>query len=1032
MPRSGGEGASSLVMVVDSERAHMLQELRLPDGVLVALARSGASGMASSVAESVRELKCRLEEEAASSEVTASVGRWRSTHQKEEGKENKCFLWHGRSQPRILQLDGAIDSSSSSSSSSEGGSPTRQVDDDLNPFSPTAPYKNVHNALAGGTVCEEEPVKCDRCHRTYRTRTSFERHLPTCSSDFILSTSESDSENTRSSEEEGSKNQKLPTVNCQNASHPALHLENDSEKQGEEATVENLKSKSQFISTSTLSSPSPSSQSHPKIIQSSHRLHAVNGRPRGRPCLRTYSNRSARKEYPTPVMNVPSHSQQSQNSVLCQTHLSQQPATPSVIMQHVPSANMVPAFVEAFQQQTGQSLQYIATIDAHSNGYNKTPYLTAAPNTLVPGTFQLQASPDSYVGLQNGGISVLPSVQLAPPQPAVIGTLIHQTPPATIQCVAAEQVVLGSAPAIEMYTDQAGSMYLTSQPMYYGLETIVSNTVMSSSQFVSAAVPGMMAASSSFSATTTQVFQASKLVEPIMDVPSSFVIMNPHTAQLTPESGIGRPDMLACTSSSLPMNIPSPVAPQPPPQVITQTQAPPVHNVPWSYQEYNSSESYMPPNVDFEHFTPHTSQDVRINVSNVSRNAACTPPAPPPPTPAHVPPPRPPPPPPPVPPQSQPLTPQHKTTEFIKIHVPFPTNTNSTMHNHASDPTSKAVKANSRVEVPIRSINRVFPLKVDASSGVPHPVSKVNKEPGTDDRTHNKPVHGTGNRVTIIPIPQNKTGNNNSSKQPNSLKLVFQKQAQDGYYKISNQNHQSKLMDIPKTGALCNQPLSVRSVKIKPRMVAVSEKQKEGQLSSTPVLQTDSKMNTQNGTTNTTHLQNGKVPPFQAEHLLGSNASPTITYEVHSQDGFSCTSSSITEVWQKVFEAVQEARVLHKMPRLPENPFSATSAGLQMLGFRHNALRYLVEQLPGVGRCIKYKPRYHKLHPHPDEDIDALPRENPSGCARCEPFKVRSPYDMFSWLASRHRQPPKFVVSTDSESAISNRYFLISLECHFT
>jgi len=1026
VPRSGGEGASSLVMVVDSERAHMLQELRLPDGVLVALARSGTSGMAPSVADSMRELKYRLEEDAASSEIS----RWRSTHQKEEGKENKCLLWHGRSQPRILQLDGAIDPGSSSSSGSEGGSPTRQVDDDLNPFPPTAACKNLHNALAGKTACEEEPVKCDRCHRTYRTRSSFERHLPTCSSDFILSTSESDSENTRSSEEEGSKRQKFPTVNHQNANSPAPELENRSEKQGERI-AENVKSKSEYTTVSSLSSHLPSNQSQPKTTQSSYRLHAVNGRPRGRQYTRTYSHKPVQKDNPTAGMNVLPHLQQSQHPLPCQTHPSQQPTAPTVIMQQVSSPNMVPAFVEAFQQQTGQSLQYIATIDAHNNGYSKTPYLTATPNSLVPGTFQLQASPESYVGLQNGGISVLPSVQLAPTQPAVIGTLIHQTPPATIQCVAAEQVVLGSTPAIEMYTDPAGGMYLTSQPMYYGLETIVSNTVMSSSQFVSAAMPGMMAASSSFSATTTQVFQASKLVEPIVDVPSSFVIMSPHTTQLPSDSGLGRPDVLACATSTLPMNLPSPAAPQPSPHVISQTQAPPVHNVPWSYPEYRSPQSYIPPGRDFEHFPPHASQNVRTNSSNISQNVSCTPsmpPAPPPPTPpAKLPPPAPTPPHflPCVSPQSQPLA-QHKTTEFIEIQVPISTNANSAICNHTSDSAAKPLKTTNHVEVPTRTINRVLPLKVNASLGITQPVPKTN-ETVTAKGINNKTIHGT-DRVTIIPIPQNKTGNNNGNKQPNSLKLVFQKQAQDGYYKISNQNHQAKLIDMPKTVTASNQPVSVRAVKIKPCMVNVSEKQKEGQHSSTPVKQTDIRINTKNGTTNTSHFQNGKVPPFQEESLLDSSASPTITYEVHSQDGFTCTSSSITEVWQKVFEAVQKARELHKMPRLPENPFSANSAGLQMLGFRHNALRYLVEQLPGVGRCIKYKPRYHKLHPPgPEEDVDALPRENPSGCARSEPFKTRSPYDMFSWLASRHRQPPKFMLSADSESTISNRYFLFSL-----
>jgi hypothetical protein len=366
---------------------------------------------------------------------------------------------------------------------------------------------------------------------------------------------------------------------------------------------------------------------------------------------------------------------------------------------------------------------------------------------------------------------------------------------------------------------------------------------------------------------------------------------------------------------------------------------------------------------------------------------------------------------------------QHKTNEFIQIQVPVSINANSAVHDHTSDSAAKLLKTTNHVEVPIRTINRVFPLKVNASLGGTQPVPKTN-ETRTDEGINNRTIHGTDGRVTIIPIPQNKTGNNNGNKQPNSLKLVFQKQAQDGYYKISNQNHQAKLVDTPKTVTASNQPVSVRAVKIKPRMVTVTEKQREGQRPSTPVKQTDIGINTKNGTTNTSHFQNGKVPPFQEKNLLGSNASPTITYEVHSQDGFTCTSSSITEVWQKVFEAVQKARELHKMPRLQQNPFSATSAGLQMLGFRHNALRYLVEQLPGVGRCIKYKPRYHKLHPPgPGEDVDALPRENPSGCARSEPFKMRSPYDMFSWLASRHRQPPKFMLSADNESTISNRYF---------
>lgn len=39
-------------------------------------------------------------------------------------------------------------------------------------------------------------------------------------------------------------------------------------------------------------------------------------------------------------------------------------------------------------------------------------------------------------------------------------------------------------------------------------------------------------------------------------------------------------------------------------------------------------------------------------------------------------------------------------------------------------------------------------------------------------------------------------------------------------------------------------------------------------------------------------------------------------------------------------------------------------------------------------------------------EADDILYENIYGCARFEPFSTRSDYDMFSWLASRHRLPP--------------------------
>lgn len=124
--------------------------------------------------------------------------------------------------------------------------------------------------------------------------------------------------------------------------------------------------------------------------------------------------------------------------------------------------------------------------------------------TIIPNTLQTQGN--TLIASGPGGTTILPQ-----------GTLLPQ--------FCNDQVLLGSTPTLEMVTDQSGCMYLTTQPVYYGLETIVQNTVMSSQQFVSTAMQGVLAQNSSFSATTTQVFQASK-IEPIVEVPTGYVVVN--------------------------------------------------------------------------------------------------------------------------------------------------------------------------------------------------------------------------------------------------------------------------------------------------------------------------------------------------------------------------------------------------------------------------------------------------------------------------------------------------------------------------
>lgn len=140
---------------------------------------------------------------------------------------------------------------------------------------------------------------------------------------------------------------------------------------------------------------------------------------------------------------------------------------------------------------------------------------------------------------------------------------------------------------------------------------------------------------------------------------------------------------------------------------------------------------------------------------------------------------------------------------------------------------------------------------------------------------------------------------------------------------------------------------------------------------------------------------------------------PQMFYEIQSDDGFSCTSTSITDLWDKVFELVQLARKAHGLTPLPDGPL-ADMCGHQMIGLKSNAVKYLLEQLPGVENCTNYTPIYHRrarstLSQDTSSgyysDYEEL-KESYYGAARCEGYNGRSEYDMFSWLTSRHRKQP--------------------------
>ncbi|XP_053615699.1 histone-lysine N-methyltransferase trithorax isoform X2 [Plodia interpunctella] len=201
-----------------------------------------------------------------------------------------------------------------------------------------------------------------------------------------------------------------------------------------------------------------------------------------------------------------------QGAIQTQGIISQGPNGPTILPQ-------------AIHTQNGATIIPQGTIQGLTPGNISSQTATLLPNNTLQ-TAGATVVPQS--GISNGQTTIIPNAL-----PSQGNALISSTPGATILPQGTllpqfcnDQVILGSTPTLEMVTDPSGCMYLTTtQPVYYGLETIVQNTVMSSQQFVSTAMQGVLAQNSSFSATTTQVFQASK-IEPIVEVPSGYVVVN--------------------------------------------------------------------------------------------------------------------------------------------------------------------------------------------------------------------------------------------------------------------------------------------------------------------------------------------------------------------------------------------------------------------------------------------------------------------------------------------------------------------------
>ncbi|XP_077162914.1 histone-lysine N-methyltransferase 2A isoform X2 [Paroedura picta] len=133
-----------------------------------------------------------------------------------------------------------------------------------------------------------------------------------------------------------------------------------------------------------------------------------------------------------------------------------------------------------------------------------------------------------------------------------------------------------------------------------------------------------------------------------------------------------------------------------------------------------------------------------------------------------------------------------------------------------------------------------------------------------------------------------------------------------------------------------------------------------------------------------------------------------LIFEISSDDGFQICSESIEDAWKSLTDKVQEAR---SNARLKQLSFTGVS-GLRMLGILHDAVVFLIEQLAGAKHCHNYKFRFHK----PEEAKE--PPLNPHGCARAEVHRRQSAFDMFNFLASKHRQPPEYNPNDEEEEEV--------------
>lgn len=1194
------------------ERGNMLQELKFTDG-LVSIS-TGAIG-------SMKDLKSRLEDNKRSIQ--------------EEGKENKFLAWQTRLQPRLLQVDGGVDSSSSGSEAGE--SPQRMTEESvtsklvdsssqiLDPlysikssnvpeFQNFSTSENSHHSnkssvsfskgntdsnsfilpqvdgvedcnsdvsdsetqnckkyslkeiqnfnkvvrkrdlinvfdlnykivqcdggvdseceeetfkncnLSDGSVyplvakVEEEPVKCGKCRCTYRTKISYQRHLESCTSDFILSSSEAEM-----SDEESPKRH-FNNISLKQKSDNMNALAIPAKTTNKEHSKKNISYNSHLANDS---------------LQISSHLNPINfEKPevKKEKVKKTYT----RRKVPTATKkNSPVNNKQQVQQILLQQ---QSPAAPALIVQDVTGSNLMStAYIDSTP-----TLGYLGGIESQ-HFLNKTQ-LISTPGGVISGNFHVPSPSESQV---LGGLCLnTQNVQnnfpgfIIQQQPNIQGPVLSSQNSPVI--LSNEQLMVGSTDSYNVFQDpRTGGMFLTSRnaPVFYNMETIVSNTVMQTNQFVSNVL------GTTFSQTSTQIFQASEM-EQIVNVPSNYILVNSNHAganRLFPGNDLlcvqtqptfiqnQTPIQLGSSNQTVqPSQIFNPSIPTaqilnfdmktlpiqnnsfrclqpvcPPiilgkvsnglnnnvvnstvPQVLQKTPAstPTIVNPvvtsksvptikPQQLNGFSSSQiTKLPvkipekpsiplkPNpqsqiqsrsralVDYiNNFRSEANETLlkSAQVQNKTKNNICDKSSS----------------------QSYNL---NSSTKSINLNTAVTTqqkvmqnnfHKSSSLSTELVNPSCKTeVKSTNSLKIPksassellvtkaetqspasLKSEKIILPAKpLAANESIPSVKNfKIKNEKitscakteescprressliSTSEETEKSPCAGVNIFQDLPPsnfemqekedgltVPDSKNIEISMHEDSRPVKDEYPKQDNNTNHVLPLQENCQKINISPKNNNLKSSPKGhskdgenlflkqEENYKIKRKINFLDQNSFDSKC-----LSTNDKF---------------ESPPYKDaykvvadENISFSKKSieekgPKLIFDVISDDGFKNSSSSMAELWANICDSVQEMRAMLKISSLP-----LTKKDYEILGMQNHGLQHCLEQLKGVENCVNYKCKYFTRDDSRRDSEDEV-KENPSGCARTENFTNRKEYDMFAWLASKHRKLPKLTESAE-------------------